>query len=198
MQVIANEAEVNVVLNMLASESSESAHTESTSAAAGCAFSGDEGACSPDGVRCKRTCRAGYPVVSADGKKRKIKLRRSSGLELGADSAAPDLDGDPSGADLEDDIESCGGTRAGGHVSKKQEEDNEEVPLWFVRVAVAKPATLSGLVNLQRMTMSAIDHALEEIILEGLLLELPETWNDASVLRSRMTFPQLVILLGKK
>jgi hypothetical protein len=34
---------------------------------------------------------------------------------------------------------------------------------------------LLGLVNLQRMTMSAIDHALEEIILEGLLLELPET-----------------------
>ena len=57
---------------------------------------------------------------------------------------------------------------------------------------------LSGLVNFQKMMMSTIDHALEEIILEGLLLELPKTWNDASVLRSRMTFPQLVILLGEK
>jgi hypothetical protein len=34
---------------------------------------------------------------------------------------------------------------------------------------------LSGLVNLQSMMMSAIDHALEEIIPEGLLLELPKT-----------------------
>jgi hypothetical protein len=33
---------------------------------------------------------------------------------------------------------------------------------------------LSGLVNFQKMMMSTIDHALEEIILEGLLLELPE------------------------
>jgi hypothetical protein len=30
----------------------------------------------------------------------------------GADSTAPDLGGDPASADLEDDSESCGGTRA--------------------------------------------------------------------------------------
>jgi hypothetical protein len=34
---------------------------------------------------------------------------------------------------------------------------------------------LSGLVSLQGLTMSAIDHALEEIIPEDLLLEPPET-----------------------
>jgi hypothetical protein len=34
---------------------------------------------------------------------------------------------------------------------------------------------LSGLVNLQRMTLFSIDHALEEIIPEGLLFELPKT-----------------------
>ena len=34
---------------------------------------------------------------------------------------------------------------------------------------------LSGLVSLQRSTMFAIDHALEEIILEDLLLEPHET-----------------------
>jgi hypothetical protein len=66
--------------------------------------------------------------MSVEGKKRKRKLWHSSGLELGADSATPDLGGDPAGADLEDDIESCGGTRAGGRVSDEEEEDEEEVP----------------------------------------------------------------------
>jgi hypothetical protein len=83
MQAIANEGEVNVVLIMLAGESSESTRTESVSAAVGRAFGGDEGACSPGGVHRKRTCRAGYPATSAEGKKRKRKLWRSSGLELG-------------------------------------------------------------------------------------------------------------------
>jgi hypothetical protein len=81
--------------------------------------------------------------VSIEEKKRKRKLWRSSGLELGADSAAPDLGGDPTSADLEDDIKSCGGIRAGGRVSEKEEEDEEEVPLWFARIVVAKPATMS-------------------------------------------------------
>jgi hypothetical protein len=56
MQETTDEAEVNAVLSMLAGESSESARTESTSAAAGRAFSGDEGACSPGGARRKRSC----------------------------------------------------------------------------------------------------------------------------------------------
>ena len=68
--------------------------------------------------------------MSAEGKKRKRKLWRSFGLELGADSAAPDLGGDPTSVNLEDDIESYGGTRAGGRVSDEEEEDEdeEEVP----------------------------------------------------------------------
>jgi hypothetical protein len=50
-------------------------------------------------------------------KRRKRKLWRSSGLELEADSTAPDLGDDPASVDLEDDIESCGSTRAGRYVS---------------------------------------------------------------------------------
>jgi hypothetical protein len=50
MQETTDEAEVNVVLSMLAGESSESACTESASAAAGRAFDGDEGVCSPRGA----------------------------------------------------------------------------------------------------------------------------------------------------
>ena len=52
---------------------------------------------------------------------------------------------------------------------------------------------LSGLVNLQRLTMSAIDHALEEIIPEDLLLELPETGCAAIRAEVPDDTPQLVI-----
>jgi hypothetical protein len=92
--------------------------------------------------------------VSAEGKKRKRKLRRSSDLELGADSAALDLGGDPASANLEDDIESCGGTRVGGRVSDEEEEDEEEVPPLVRKNRRSKTSNdvpiqaLSGLVNL--------------------------------------------------
>jgi hypothetical protein len=58
------------------------------------------------------------------------KLWHSFGLELEVDSAALDLGGDSASADLEDDIESCGGIRAGGHVSEEEEVDEgeEDVP----------------------------------------------------------------------
>jgi hypothetical protein len=128
MQATADEAEMNVVLSMLASESSESAHTESASVAAGRAFGEDEGACSPGGARQKRLYQIGYSVVSAEGKKRKIRLQHLSELELGADSAALVLGANPASANLEDDIESYGGTRIGGCVCDEDEEDEEEIP----------------------------------------------------------------------
>jgi hypothetical protein len=127
MQTIADEAEVNAVLNMLASESSESARTELVSAATGCVFSEDEGACSPRGARCKRLCRSSHPVVSTEGKKRKRRLWHSSGLELGANSTTPVLVGGLASGNLEDDIEICGGTRVGGSVFDEDKEDEEEV-----------------------------------------------------------------------
>jgi hypothetical protein len=119
--------------------------------------------------------------VSAEGNKRKIRLQRLSGLELGADSAAPVLGGDPASANLEDDIESYGGTRIGGRVCDEDEEDEEKIPPLVHKNRRSKTSNdvpiqaLSGLVNLQRLTISAIDHALEENIPEDLLLELPET-----------------------
>jgi hypothetical protein len=65
--------------------------------------------------------------VSTEGKKRKGRLRCSSGLELGANSTAPVLVGGPASGNLEDDIEICGGTRVGGRVFDEDEEDEEEV-----------------------------------------------------------------------
>jgi hypothetical protein len=80
-------------------------------------FGGEERVCSPGSACCKRTRREGSPVVSTETKRRKRKLRHSSGLELEANFAAPDLGGDPASVDLEDDIESCGGIRSGRRVS---------------------------------------------------------------------------------
>jgi hypothetical protein len=60
------------------------------------------------------------------GRKRR-RLQRSSGLELGADSMAPIPIGGPASANLEDDIESHGGTIVGGRVFDEDEEDEEEV-----------------------------------------------------------------------
>jgi hypothetical protein len=86
MPTTTDEAEVNTILNMLAGESSKSACTKSVSAATGRVFGEDEGACSPGVARRKRLCRTGHPAMSTKGKKRKRRLRRSSGLELEANS----------------------------------------------------------------------------------------------------------------
>jgi hypothetical protein len=118
--------------------------------------------------------------VSAEGRKRKKRLRRSSSLELGADSAILVLGGGSTSANLKDDIENCDGARVGGRVFDEDEEDEEEVPPLIRKNSRSKNSddvpiqALSGLVSLQRLTMSAIDHALEEIIPKDLLLELPK------------------------
>jgi hypothetical protein len=136
---------------------------------------------SPGSARRKRTRQVSSPAMSTETKRRKRKLRRSSGLELEVDSAAPDLGGDATNVDLEDDVESCGGARVSRCVSEEEEEEDEEdVPSLVHRNRRSKAnndvpdQALSGLVSLQGMTMFAIDHALEEVIPEDLLLELPE------------------------
>jgi hypothetical protein len=55
MQTIANEAEANTVLSMLANESSESVRADSASDATGCVFDGEDRVCSPGSARRKRT-----------------------------------------------------------------------------------------------------------------------------------------------
>jgi hypothetical protein len=115
--------------------------------------------------------------VSIETKRRKRKLRHSSGLELEVDSAAPDLGGDRRVSISKMTL------RASRRVSGEEEveeEDEEDVPPLVCRNRRSKASNdvpiqaLSGLVSLRGMTMSAIDHALKEIIPKGLLLELSE------------------------
>jgi hypothetical protein len=93
----------------------------------------------------------GLPSRVCRGEEKKGRLRHLSGLELGADFTALVLGGGPASANLEDDIESCGGTRVGGHVS---DEDEEEVFPLIRKNCRSKNnddvsiQALSGLVNL--------------------------------------------------
>jgi hypothetical protein len=123
MQTTAHEAEVNAVLRMLASESSDSARTESVTIATGHGLGEDEGVQSPTSVHHKRLCRMSHPAAPTKGKKRKKRLRRSSGLELDADPTTSVLGGGPASANLEDDIEDCDGVRVGGRVLDEDEEE---------------------------------------------------------------------------
>jgi hypothetical protein len=129
MQMTADEAKGNVVLSMLAGESSDSTRIELASAVAGHVLGEDEGAHSPGSVRRKRLHRIGHLVAPAEGKKRKKKLWRSSGLELGADSTISVLGDGSASANLKDDIENCDGAKVGGRVLDEDEEDEEILPL---------------------------------------------------------------------
>jgi hypothetical protein len=181
MQSVADDAEVNVVLNVLAGESSRSARADSVDAIIERVCDGEKRICSPGSARCKWTHRVSSPAMSIGTKRRKRKLRHSSGLELEADSTTPNLGDGATNVDLEDDVESCGGARVSRYVLEEGEEvDEEDMPSLVHRNHHGKASNdvpdqaLSGLVSLQGMTMSAIDHALEEVILEHLLMELSE------------------------
>jgi hypothetical protein len=152
VQTTADEAEVNVVLSMLVGELSDSVRTELVSAARHVLVE-DEGTHSPGIVRRKRLCRMSHPAASAEGKKRKKRLRRSSGLELGADCTISVLGDGSASANLEDDIENCDGARVGG---RALDEDEEEV-LPLIRKNSRSQSSddvpiqaLSGLVSLWR------------------------------------------------
>jgi hypothetical protein len=80
--------------------------------------------------------------------------------------------------------------KASEQKTAKDEEGEEEVSPLIRKNCHSKNSddvpiqALSGLVNLQRLTMYAIDHALEEIIPEDLLLELPKT--ESAVIRAKV------------
>jgi hypothetical protein len=150
----------------------------------------DEGVQSPESVCRKRSRWMSHPAAHAEGKKRKKRLRRSSGLELDADPTTSILGGGPTSTNLEDDIGGYDGVRVGGRVlDEDEEEEEEEIPLIRKNSHSSRSSdilmqALSGLVSLQGLTMSAIDHALEEIIPEDLLSEPPEV--ESSVARAEV------------
>jgi hypothetical protein len=126
MKPIADDAEMNAVLSALAGELSGSARAKSADAVLGHLCDGEKRICSNGSARRKRTRRVSSLTMSTEMKRRKENFGVLSGLELEADSAAPDLGDDTANADLEDDVESCRGARVSRFVS--EEEDEEDVP----------------------------------------------------------------------
>jgi hypothetical protein len=89
-------------------------------------------------------------------KKKRRRLRCSSGLELGIVPAAPNPIDGAANDGLEDDVESCGGARASRYVMEEQEDDDKEEVFPVVRRDCRSKAdndipdlALSGLMSLQ-------------------------------------------------
>lgn len=61
-------------------------------------------------------------------------------MELEADSAALNLGDDAADADLEDDVESCGGVRASRYVMEEEEDDGDEEDVlpWYIGIVVVR------------------------------------------------------------
>jgi hypothetical protein len=129
MQVATDDSEIDSILGMLTGESSESAWIESGSGAPGQSDARKK-VSSPEGARHKRACQADFQGKSVEVKRKKRRLRHSSGLELVTAPVAPNPGDNTVDADMEDVVEGCGGTRAGRYVV---EEDDDEVLPWFVR-----------------------------------------------------------------
>jgi hypothetical protein len=191
-----SDAEISVMLDMLAEDSSDAAPAETLVVApipeAGNALDIQRS----DSVRPKRSRRANQPTSPAEGKKKKKRrLRRVSSLDQDAGPSVPaaeevpvpafaeaDPNGcdptavDPNGCDL-DDIEPNGCIV---RVVDEDEEEEDEIPLirknsrrYLARgesSGVPSPA-LSALIGLQELSLVNFDQTLEDMVPEDLLLE---------------------------
>jgi hypothetical protein len=79
-----DDAEMDVVLSLLAGESSDSSHTETMAIAIGQEFGEDEEIQKLEGARQKRSCRVNHPAAPIEEKKKKKQLGRLSCLEQDA------------------------------------------------------------------------------------------------------------------
>jgi hypothetical protein len=125
-----DDAEMNVVLSMMAGESSDYVFTEPMAVAIGQNLGEDKEIRKPEGARRKRSRRANHPFVPDKEKKRKKRLQRLSCLEQDAGPSTLLLGDGPMSTILEDDVRGCDDARVGGCVrDEDEEEEEEEVPL---------------------------------------------------------------------
>jgi hypothetical protein len=191
-----SDAEISVMLDMLAEDSSDAAPAETLVVAP--IPEGDKAldAQRSDSVHPKRSRRANQPTSPAEGKKKKKRrLRRVSSLDQDAGPSVPAAEevpvpafaeADPNGCDL-DDIEPNGCDLAKAEpngctvcVVDEDEEEEDEIPLIRKNSrrylasgessGVPSPA-LSALIGLQELSLANFDQTLEDIVPEDLLSE---------------------------
>jgi hypothetical protein len=178
-----DDVEMNVVLNLLARESSDSARTKPMAVAIGQNFGEGEEIQKPEGARRKCSRRVNHPAAPVEEKKKKRRLRRLSCLERDTGPSTLFLGDGLESTILEDNVGGCDDVQvAGGALDEEEEEEEEEIPLIRKnshrhRVNDIPTQVLLALVSLQGLSISDFDQELEEIILEDLLSEPPEADN---------------------
>jgi hypothetical protein len=176
-----DDAEMDVVLSLLAGESSDSIRTEPMAIAAGQELGEDVEIQKPECARQKHSRRVNRPAALVEEKKRR--LRRLSCLDQDAGPSALFLGDGLVDAIPEVSAEGCDDAQAAGGVFDEDEEEEEEIPLIHKNNHHYRGSdggsdipsqALSALVSLQGLSISDFDQALEEVILEDILSEPPE------------------------
>jgi hypothetical protein len=181
MPASTDDTEIDVVLSLLAGESSDSTHAEPMAITNGQELSEVVKAPKPKGACPKRPRRVSLPTAPVVEKRKKRRLRRLSCLDHGAGPSAPVPDEIP--AEALPKVDAKGSDRAQAAVfifDEDEEEEEEEVPLIRKNSRhyrgseggsdIPSPA-LSALVSIQGLSISDFDQALEEVVPEDMLSE---------------------------
>jgi hypothetical protein len=174
-----DDAEMDVVLSLLAGESSDSPRTEPMAIATGQEFGEDEEIQRPEGARRKHSRRVNHPAAPDEEKRKKRQHWQLSCLEQDPGPSTLFLGDGPASTIPEDNARGCDDAHAASGVL---DEEEEEIPLIRKnnrrhRVSNIPIQALSVLVSLQGLSISDFDQALEEIVHEYLLSEPPEADN---------------------
>jgi hypothetical protein len=177
-----DDAEIDVVLSLLARESSDLTHAEPMAIIDGQELGEAVETRKPRGARPKRTRRVSRSTAHVEEKRKKRRLRRLSCLDQGAGPSALVHDGVPAEALLEVDAKGCDCAQAAVFIFDEDEEEEEEEEVPLIRKNsrhyrggeggsdIPSPA-LSALVSLQGLSISNFDQALEEVVPEDMLSE---------------------------
>jgi hypothetical protein len=180
MPASTDNAEIDVVLSLLAGESSDSTHAELMAITAVQELGEPVETRKPDGVRPKYPHRVSCSTAPVEEKRKKRRLRRLSCLDQGAGPSAPVHDEVPAEALPEVNAKDCDRAQDDVCIFDEDEEEEEEVPLIRKNSRcyrgseggsdIPSPA-LSALVSLQGLSISDFDQVLEEVIPEDMLSE---------------------------
>jgi hypothetical protein len=173
-----DDAEMDVVLSLLAGESSDSTHTEPMAIATRQEFVEDVEIQKPEGARQKRSRRVNRPTAPVEEEKKKRRLRRLSCLEQDADPSALFLGDGLVDAIPQVNAEGCDDAQAAGGVFDEDEEEEEEISLIRKNSRHYRGSdggsniptqASSALVSLQWLSISDFDQELEEVVSEDIL-----------------------------
>jgi hypothetical protein len=129
MPASTDDAEIDVVLSMLAGESSDSTHAEPMAITARQGLGKAVETRKPEGGRPKRPCRVSRPTAPVEEKKKKRQLRRLSCLDQGAGPSAPARDEVQVEVLPEVDAQGCDRAPATVCIFDEDDDEEEEVPL---------------------------------------------------------------------